>query len=58
MSDFEDDPIQQARVEFAQEKFRAAVEAEKARLRQLDNRTLWRRIRDAIPFTIKLKEMQ
>lgn len=46
------DPIQQAREEFAAEKFRAAVEAEKARMRQQDNRSFWRRICDAIPFTI------
>lgn len=45
------DPIQQAREEFAAEKFRAAVEAEKARLRQQDNRTFWRRMCDAIQFT-------
>jgi hypothetical protein len=49
------DPIKQAREEVAAEKYRAAVEAEKARLRQKGNRTLWCRIKDAIPFTITMK---
>lgn len=48
--------IAQAEEEFRREKFREAVEARKAYLRQQDKRTPWRRILDAIPFTITRKK--
>lgn len=48
--------IAQAEEELRREKFREAVDAEKARLRARDSRSVWRRILDAIPFTVTRKK--
>ena len=44
-----------AHEELAQESFRAAVDAEKTRLRAVRNRSLWQRLIDKLPFTITRK---
>ena len=50
ISQLEKDIIEQAKKEVAQERFRAAVEAEKSRLRL--KRSLWDRI---FPFTVTIR---
>lgn len=46
----------QAQRELDAEKHLMAVEAEKARLRSREQRSLWRRLVDALPFTITWKK--
>lgn len=51
------DPVAQAAIEVREELFRAAVEAEKKRLRE-PPKTNWQRIADALPFTFTWRKKQ
>jgi len=51
---YDGDPIVQAEFEMAHDKFRAAVEAEKARI--IASSSWWKRIADVLPFTIVMKK--
>lgn len=47
--------IEQARREFADELYREAVTQEVKRLRAEHNKSLWQRLIDKLPFTIRRK---
>lgn len=50
-----EDIVAAAKAEIREENRRAAIEAEKARLRARQGKSLWQRLLDKLPFTIHFK---